>query len=154
MLSRAKAATFTVCFLFASCLNASLARGDEIGQVKFVKGSVRIERGSQQIETRVGTPLYESDIVVTDADGSAGITFSDESLISLGPGSVFAVARYRFDPSSQEGAFDTILRKGTLYAVSGKLARHSGDAMKVQMPRSDLYVHEAEVLVRAAEEQR
>ena len=39
----------------------------------------------------VGMAVRPADVLVTGADGSAGVTFSDNSLVSVGPGSVFAI---------------------------------------------------------------
>ena len=48
----------------------------------------------------------------TGADGSVGITMSDDSLLSAGPNSILSLDRYEFDPTTREGRFDASLRKG------------------------------------------
>ena len=40
--------------------------------------------------------------------------------------------RYAFDTTTHKGAFETALRRGTLAAVSGQIAKQSPDAMKVR----------------------
>jgi len=89
--------------------------------------------------------------VVTGPDGSVGIAFADNSLLSVGPGSVLAIDRFAFDPTTHAGAFDSTLRKGTLSAVSGKIARQSPDAMKVRTPAAILGVRGTEFVVRTTE---
>jgi hypothetical protein len=121
---------------------------DDIGHFKVAKGSVYIDRGGQRLAAQVGTGLQATDIVVTGADGSAGITFSDNSLLSVGPGSVLAIERYAFDSTRHDGAFESTLRKGTLSVVSGKIAKQSPDAMKVKTPSTILGVRGTEFLVR------
>jgi len=135
-----------VAFVFG--LVPLVAWADDIAQFKVTKGTVYVERGGQRLAARVGTPLQATDAVVTGADGSAGIAFIDNSLLSIGPNSVLAIERYAFNSTTHEGAFDTTLRKGTLSVVSGKIAKQSPDAMKVRTPSSILGVRGTEFLVQ------
>jgi hypothetical protein len=129
---------------------AGVAAADDVGRVKVVKGQVAIERGSQTLPATVGMALQEGDVIVTGRDGATGITFSDDSLLSVGPDSALAVDRFAFDTTTHAGRFDTSLRRGTLSAVSGKIAKQSPDAMKVRTPSTILGVRGTEFVVRAA----
>ena len=75
----------------------------DIGQVKVAKGSVQVEREGKRVPAAVGMPVRTADVLVTGADGSAGVTFSDNSLVSVGPNSVFAIDKYRFDTTTHAG---------------------------------------------------
>ena len=136
----------TVAFVFG--LVPLVAWADDIAQFKVTKGTVYVERDGQRLAASVGTPLQSTDAVVTGADGSAGIAFIDNSLLSVGPNSVLAIERYAFNSTTHEGAFDTTLRKGTLSVVSGKIAKQSPDAMKIRTPSSILGVRGTEFLVQ------
>jgi len=140
-------------FLLAcACGLASIASwANDIAQFKIAKGSVYLERSGQRLPARVGTHLQATDIVVTGADGSAGIAFVDNSLLSIGPNSVLAIERYAFNSTTHEGAFESSLRKGTLSVVSGKIAKQSPDAMKVKTPSSILGVRGTEFLVHSGD---
>jgi hypothetical protein len=127
------------------------AWANDIAQFKVAKGAVHLERSGQRLPARVGTPLQATDTVVTGADGSAGIAFVDNSLLSVGPNSVLAIERYTFNSTTHEGTFESSLRKGTLAVVSGKIAKQSPDAMKVKIPSSILGVRGTEFLVRAGD---
>jgi hypothetical protein len=122
---------------------------DEVGRVKVVKGTVGIERAGTRLPATVGMAVQEGDVVVTGRDGSAGVTFNDDSLLSVGPDSVLAIDRFAFDSTTHAGRFDTSLRQGTLSAVSGKIAKQSPDAMKVRTPSTILGVRGTEFVVRA-----
>jgi hypothetical protein len=123
----------------------------DIAQFKVAKGSVYLERGGKRSPAYVGTHLQATDVVITGANGSAGITFIDNSLLSVGPNSVLQIERYAFNSTTHEGVFDTTLSKGTLSVVSGKIAKQSPDAMKVRTPSSILGVRGTEFLVRTSE---
>jgi hypothetical protein len=125
------------------------AAGSDIAQFKVAKGSVQIQRAGQLIPAHVGTHLRANDTVLTGADGAAGITFVDNSLLSVGPNSELAIDRYAFNSTTHEGSFESSLHRGTLSVVSGKIAKQSPDAMKVRTPSSILGVRGTEFLVRA-----
>jgi hypothetical protein len=125
------------------------ARADDAGQIKVSKGAVHIERAGQRLPAPVGAKVQPGDIVVTGADGAVGILFADASLLSAGPESRLAIDTFLFDSTTNQGAFETTLEKGTLSAVSGKLAKQSPDAMKVRTPVTVLGVRGTEFLVRA-----
>jgi hypothetical protein len=128
---------------------AGVASADEVGRVKVVKGGVTIQRGGAELVAAVGMTVREGDVIVTGADGSAGVTFNDDSVLSVGPDSVLAIDRFEFDTTTHAGRFDTSLRQGTLSAISGKLAKQSPDSMKVRTPSMILGVRGTEFVVGA-----
>ena len=122
-------------------LSAGVAADETpIAQIKTAAGAVFVVRGGNRIPVKPGEPLYEKDVLQTDADGSIGITFTDNSVLSLGPSSEAALAEYSFDSSNFKGAMLTDMRKGTLSMVSGDIARSSPSAMKVRTPTAILGV--------------
>ena len=126
---------------------AASAQAADIGQVKVSSGNVTIDRGGQALQSRLGVRLQQGDVVKTGADGSVGITMSDNSLLSAGPNSVLALDQYAFDTTTNQGRFDTSLSKGTLAVVSGRLARQSPGAMTVRTPSAILGVRGTEFVV-------
>ena len=121
----------------------------DAGQIKVSRGPAWIERGGARRPAPVGTRVQEGDVIATGLDGSLGIAFADDSLLSIGPNSALVIERFAFDPTTQRGSFETSLRVGTLSAVSGRLTRQSPDAMKVRTPGAILGVRGTEFLVRA-----
>ena len=123
----------------------------DVGQIKTVKGAVHIERDGDKVPAVVGAAVRQSDTVVTGADGSVGITFADNSLLSTGPNSVLVIERFAYDTTTHAGAFNTRLNRGTLSVVSGKIAKQSPDAMTVKTPSAVLGARGTEFVVRAEE---
>ena len=123
----------------------------DVGQVKVARGAVTLQRGGEKIAARVGTPVQLADVVVTGADGSAGITFTDNSLVSVGPNSVFAIDKYRFDTTTHAGEFEGNLRQGRLAAVSGKMVKQSPESMKIRTPSAIMGVRGTEFVVQVDE---
>ena len=128
-----------------------LARADDVGQVKVAKGTVHVERDGQRLPAAVGMRIRQSDTLITGADGSAGVTFSDNSLLSTGPNSVLVVEHYAFNSTTHAGTFDASLKKGTLAVVSGKIVKQSPGAMRVRTPAAVMGVRGTEFLVQVDE---
>ncbi|MGZ5049180.1 MAG: FecR family protein [Usitatibacter sp.] len=131
---------------FGGCAMAA-----DIGLVKVAKGSVQIQRGAAKMPAMVGTGLQASDVVITGADGSAGITFTDNSLVSVGPNSVFAIDKYQFDTTTHAGEFEGNLKQGRLAAVSGKMVKQSPESMKIRTPSAIMGVRGTEFVVQVDE---
>ena len=136
--------------ILATATGAAQAQTDDVGMVKVAKGDVHIARGGQKIPAPVGTRVRQGDVLVTGANGSVGVAFLDNSLLSTGPNSSLSIDRFAFDKTTHAGSFETSLRQGTLAAVTGKIAKQSPDAMKVRTPAAVLGARGTEFLVRTA----
>lgn len=137
--------------LLAAIGFAGAAAASDIGLVKVAKGDVRIERNGVKVPAAVGGAVRLSDVVVTGADGSAGITFTDNSLVSVGPNSVFAIDKYRFDTTTHAGEFEGSLRQGRLAAVSGKMVKQAPESMRIRTPSAIMGVRGTEFVVQVDE---
>ena len=133
---------------------AGAAAAADIGLIKVANGAVEIQRGASKMPAKVGTAVQTSDVVVTGADGSAGITFTDNSLVSVGPNSVFAIDKYSFDSTTHSGQFEGNLRQGRLAAVSGKMVKQSPESMKIRTPSAIMGVRGTEFVVQVDEPKR
>lgn len=127
------------------------ARAEDVGHVKVAKGTVHVERDGSRLPAAVGMAIRQSDTLVTGADGSAGVTFSDNSLLSTGPNSVLVVDQYRFDSTTHAGKFDASLKKGSLAVVSGKIVKQSPGAMRVRTPAAIMGVRGTDFMVQVDE---
>jgi hypothetical protein len=137
-----KTVQMTVLLAAATLLYAPASRADDvaIAQIKTESGAVYATRDGKRVDIKAGDELYEKDVLDTGADGAIGLTFTDNSVLSLGPNSEAALSEYRFDSSNFNGAMITDIHKGTLTMVSGDIARSSPGAMKVRTPTAILGV--------------
>lgn len=134
-----------------ACWLAVTAAANEVGHVKVVKGVATIQRGTEKIPAVPGMKIFAADVITTGADGAVGITFVDNSLISTGPNSVFAIDQYTFDSTTHVGRFDGRLKKGTLAAISGKMVKQVPESMRIHTPSSIMGVRGTEFLVKVDE---
>jgi hypothetical protein len=123
------------------------AEGAAVATVKVASGTVTLTRAGQQSALRAGTKLEASDRITTGADGAVGVTFADNSLVSLGPGSEYLIETYEFDTTTHAGRFEAKLARGSLGMISGKLAKESPEAVHVKTPSTILGVRGTEFLV-------
>ena len=137
---------------FAALAVGLLAAGplaaNDIAQIKTINGTVVVERGAQRILGVVGMTLQQADVIRTGIDGSLGITFVDNTMMSAGPNSSLALDRFSFNSTTHEGRLDTSIRSGTLSVISGKIAKQSPDAMTVRTPAAILGARGTEFLVQ------
>lgn len=127
---------------------AVAAYANDVGEIKTARGSVHVERGAERIAAAPGMSLRASDKLVTGADGSVGVTFLDDTMISAGPSTVLEIERYRFNSTTHDGQFDASLQKGSLAVVSGKMVKHTPGSLRVRTPSSIMGVRGTEFLVR------
>jgi hypothetical protein len=142
-------------WIVAAALSVAFpALAADVGLVKVSKGSVQIERNGAKVAAPVGAGVQASDVITTGADGAAGITFTDNSLVSVGPNSVFAIDKYSFDSTTHVGEFEGNLRKGRLAAISGKMVKQTPESMKIRTPSAIMGVRGTEFVVQVDEDKK
>lgn len=118
----------------------------EIGKIKTLSGTVFVERYGVSVRPSIGTPVHEKDTLKTGANGSAGVIFDDNSLLSIGPNSILSLDKFSFNTSTHKGVFEAKLKKGTLAGVSGKINKETPEAMKIRTPAAILGLRGTEFL--------
>jgi len=134
--------------LAAGSLTAAPLLASDIAQIKSMSGTVLVERGSQRMLATEGMRLQQADVIRTGIDGSVGITFVDNTMMSAGPNSSLALDQFSFNSTTHEGKLDASLRSGTLSVISGKIAKQSPEAMKVRTPAAILGARGTEFFVQ------
>lgn len=124
---------------------------DSIGQIKTAKGDVKVLRHGAAQPLAVGDHVFQSDTISTAKGASVGITFVDNSMMSLGPSSQLALDQFQFNSTTHAGVFNTSLSKGTLAVKSGQIVQQTPEAMHIKTPAALLGVRGTEFVVRADE---
>lgn len=138
-----------ISLLLLASLSARGAAEAAIGQIKSASGEVTILRGGVSQKAAAGDRVFQADVLATGPDGSVGITFADNSMMSLGPDSRLSLDQFVFDTTTHEGVFDSSLSRGTLAVKSGQIVKQTPEAMKVRTPGALLGVRGTEFVVRA-----
>ena len=131
------------------CLLPLAAFGDEpeIGMIKIVSGKAFVTGTDGRTDAAVGKIVHQNDSLETGADGAVGVTFIDNTTLSLGPNSQITLTKYVFEPRDNNYAFVADMTKGSLMWVSGLITKLSPDAVALHTPVGTLGVRGTRFLV-------
>ena len=118
------------------------AKPDWAARIKRIAVEVSIERDGALRPAKVGDRLAKDDVVVTGAGSGAGLTFRDNSRVSVGPNAKLAIAKFVFEPGKTDDSVEmrTDLKKGLAAFVSGRVTKRKPGAMQVRTPSAILGV--------------
>lgn len=127
------------------------ARGQEatIGFIKSLNGHATVTHGQSTYAASLGDPIREGDMLRTFWDGGLGVTFKDNTRISMGPSSRVTIPRFVFEPDKQRYDFVLRLIAGTMQYLSGLTAKLSPDSMKIETSTATIGVRGTRFLARA-----
>jgi len=140
-----------ICLVCALALCAGPAWADDaaIGFVKTVSGPAKLWRNDVSQAVEPGTAIYEGDRLETGGGGLVGITFRDDTRISVGESTQLTVGRFVFKPAEQQYGFVLRLAVGTLQYMSGLTGKLAPQAISVETPQFTVGVRGTRFLVRA-----
>jgi hypothetical protein len=122
-----------------------------VGEIRTAKDAKIVRAGGVELTATVGTALAERDILVTGASGSVGFVLNDNSVITLGPLTLFRLNEFVFKPQeSKLGIFGEIL-SGTMEYISGKISEISQNAVKFRTPYTTVAARGTRMLIRGDE---
>ncbi len=138
----------------AVCLTAhgSDRPAGHVGVVKVLEGAAAVTRGGRRFRAVIGARLYEKDIIETGRSASIGIILEDDTLVSLGPNSRFALKRFEFEPAEGRFAFVGRVIRGVAAFLSGQIAKHAPESAVVETPDATIGVRGTRFAVKVREE--
>ena len=139
---------FVVAVLLANALPAFAQNGAVVGRIKSAAGSVVIVRQNASIPAQVGQPLLLSDSIRTGADGHVGITLKDETRLALGPNTDVRIDQFAYSPGQGNLGMVMKIARGLVAYVSGRIAKLSPDAVRLETPSAVLGVRGTRMVIR------
>jgi hypothetical protein len=128
---------------------AARAQTDRAGRVKTLEGQAWLTNAAgERSAIEVGTGVAAGDSIETGPGGSVGITFRDETRISIGPGSSVSIDEFLFAPEKDELSFAARIARGTLYYVSGAIAHLAPERVSVATPEGTVGIRGTAFVVR------
>ncbi len=136
-----KRTILTVILTFFLTLTSALTYAGVIGKITAIQGDVDVlmpgmERAAPAV---LQQPVSEGDIIRTKSNGKAEITFVDDSVIRLAPGSRLQITEYLMEGSKRKSGVMNLFR-GKIRAVVSKsrgflgVAFGGGDRFEVRTP--------------------
>ncbi|MEY2633214.1 MAG: hypothetical protein RIR00_1868 [Pseudomonadota bacterium] len=126
--------------------------GEPIGYVKTVSGEASIISEGKTIKAEVGMPVDAGAVIKTGKDGSLGISFRDNTLMSMGPKTEFAIKDYHYAPAEGKLKLSSKITRGTLDYVSGVIAKLKPEAVTIETPSGVIGVRGTHFMVRVEDE--
>jgi hypothetical protein len=120
---------------------------ERIGMVKTLEPSASAIREGVEVNLAVGSKIFEGDMVVTDSDGTVGITFNDGSMLTLGPGGKVVVDNYLFNLSEKKLTFLSQVLKGTVTFMSGAINKIAPGSVRFKTPTATLGLRGTKVII-------
>ena len=106
-----------------------------VGAIEEVKGSATVTRADGTVETvTIGTPIYQGDIVETDAAGAVNIVFIDETSMAVSENARLSIDNYTFDPATESGTTNFSVLRGLFVFTSGLIGRDDPDDVSIDTP--------------------
>lgn len=119
-----------------------------VGMVKTVAGQAVLELNGQRVPAVLGSPVYLGSRLVTASGSTLGITFKDETVMSIGPDTQLVIDQYLFAPREGKLSLIASLTRGTLNYVSGQIAKLRPDGVNVNTPTGMIGVRGTQFVVR------
>ncbi|MCC7305880.1 MAG: FecR domain-containing protein [Alphaproteobacteria bacterium] len=122
---------------FAS--NQTASDASPVGAVQEVTGKATITHTDGTVENvTVGTPIFQGDIIETDAKGAVNIVFSDNTSFAVSQDARLAIDEYVYDPATQSGSTDFSVLKGMFVFTSGLIGRDDPDDVHIKTPAGSI----------------
>ena len=142
-------------FLLSACLltlNASQAEEAAIGYVKTSEGDATVLASGRSTKAVPGTPIQQGNVLKTGKTGSMGVTFKDNTIMSLGHDTELSVDEYLYAPAKGELKLGARMVKGTLNYASGVIAKLKPEAIALNTPTGNIGVRGTHFLVLVGED--
>ena len=137
----------------ALLLQSGTARAgeDSIGFVRNLSGTASVSRGGETIPAAEGMKLLVGDTLVTGPDGSLGAIFRDDSTISMGPDSSFAIRSFEFSPKERKFGLLVRVTRGSLAYLSGLIGKLSPESARFETPTATIGIRGTRFAVQVGE---
>jgi hypothetical protein len=119
-----------------------------IATVEKVSGMATVVRQGRTISAKIGLEIYQNDTLRTGRNGSIGVAFSDDTLLSLGPESMLVIDEFVFAP--RQGKFSIAVRmlKGTVAYISGLISKLAPESAHIETPTSSIGIRGTKFVAR------
>lgn len=121
-----------------------------IGIVRSVTDDAYIFRGGEMLEAETNLKILNGDVIKTGSSGSLGLIFEDDTVVSMGPDSEFAVENFQFKPAEKKLSLVVRMFKGTFAFLSGQITKLAPEAVQLETPDATIGMRGTHVLVKVA----
>lgn len=118
----------------------------QVAKVVALKGDATVQRNNSNISLEVGSTLEKNDVIQTQDGTKLQVIFNDETIITIGKNSTFAVNDYIFDEQNKEYKAEFGLLKGTFRTITGKIGKIAPNKFKLKSKSSSIGIRGTQIL--------
>ena len=144
-------AVFWLSMLALSCATVqaqAVPPAEPVGTLKTVTGQAFVDLNGQRYPATTGMPVYLGSRLVTLPGATLGLTFRDETVMSMGPDTQLVIDQYLFAPREGQLSLVASLLRGTLNYVSGQIAKLRPEGVNVNTPTGMIGVRGTQFVAR------
>jgi hypothetical protein len=130
----------------------ALAEDSAIGYVKTSQGQTEVVVAGKPIQAAPGTPVFQNSVLKTGKNSSLGVTFKDNTIMSLGPDTELLIDEYLYAPAKDELKLGGRITKGTLNYASGVIAKLKPEAVVIRTPSGNIGVRGTHFVLSVVED--
>ena len=132
--------------LFSLLLSSFVSANINIGKVTAIRGDVKITRGIALYQAHKNLYIEEKDTFFTTKHGSMQITFSDNTVVTLGKNTVFKVDEYLYNEKKRtKNKVKFKFRKGFFKSITGRIGKLAPKNFKIKTKNSTIGVRGTEI---------
>lgn len=126
---------------------------EPVGYVKTVTGEAWIANAGERIKAAPGTAVLIGSQLSTGAASAMGVTFKDNTVMSIGPKTELTVDEYLYAPAQGQLSLSARLTMGTLNYISGVIAKLKPEAVSVKTPAGIIGVRGTQFVAKVEQAQ-
>lgn len=121
---------------------------ETIGFVKVAEGEAWLAQDGKIALAHPGLAVHLGDILKTGRQGAMGVTFKDNTIMSIGPNTEVQVEEYLYAPGKDQLKLRANMLRGTLHYLSGLIAKLRPENVSVKTPTGIIGVRGTRFLVK------
>ena len=131
-----------VILTFTSVANAS--NNSFVGVIGAAIGDIKNQKNESLSN---GSKIFFGDTIISKSKSNAQILFLDQTVLTLGEETELTIDEFVYDPNSQDGAFVSTVKTGTVKFITGQISKKNPDNLEVKVPAGTLGARGTEFVV-------
>jgi len=131
---------FSISLLVCVWASTAASATEAVGGIDLQTGVGVIDRDGKKVPSQVMSEIFMNDLI-SSKDGDIGITFVDDTVVAISPGSELTVDDFVYDPNNAANsklAVDVV--SGTVRYASGNIAHQNNQNVAINTPTATIAV--------------
>ncbi|MCT7528124.1 FecR family protein [Aliarcobacter cryaerophilus] len=126
--------------LFVSTLFAN------IGKITLLEGEAFVKRGEETLRLNISDSISNNDFIETKINSKVKITFTDNTIITIGKESSLKIEDYFFDSNNKNSAKTELnVSKGAFHAITGQIGKVNPEKFKLKTKNATIGIRGTEI---------